>query len=43
MKTYIVREDIEEWRPLIDWLDVPPNPRKTEAASPAAAAPAGVG
>ncbi len=24
MKTYIVREDIEEWRPLIEWLEAPP-------------------
>ncbi|MGH8199466.1 MAG: AAA family ATPase [Steroidobacteraceae bacterium] len=26
MKTYVVREDIEEWQPLIDWLATPPGP-----------------
>ena len=24
MKTYVVRADIEEWQPLIAWLDIPP-------------------
>jgi chromosome partitioning protein len=31
MKSYIVREDVEEWRPLIDWLE-------TTAGSPPASA-----
>jgi chromosome partitioning protein len=31
MKTYVVREDIEEWQPLIDWLEIPPGPPPAEA------------
>ncbi|HEY6517447.1 MAG TPA: hypothetical protein VIY50_14990, partial [Steroidobacteraceae bacterium] len=33
MKTYVVREDIEEWRPLIDWLEIPPGAPPAEAPS----------
>jgi chromosome partitioning protein len=43
MKTYIVREDIEEWQPLIDWLEIPPGPPKAAAEGTALTAPAGVG
>jgi chromosome partitioning protein len=42
MKSYIVRGDIEEWRPLIEWLEMPPGTRSAGAASPAVTAPAAV-
>jgi hypothetical protein len=42
MKTYIVREDIEEWQPLINWLEMPPGAPKTEVGNPAVTAPVGV-
>ncbi|MGH8294074.1 MAG: AAA family ATPase [Steroidobacteraceae bacterium] len=38
MKSYIVREDIEEWRPLIEWLE-PRAPVRSESPPPSAAAP----
>jgi chromosome partitioning protein len=41
MKTYIVRDDIEEWQPLINWLESPPGARPAQAESPAVTAPAG--
>jgi chromosome partitioning protein len=39
MKSYIVRQDIEEWRPLIEWLEPcdstdPKSPAALQAASP---------
>ena len=39
MKSYIVREDVEEWKPLIDWLEKPAAPAApVGSASPAVAA-----
>jgi chromosome partitioning protein len=38
MKSYIVREDIEEWRPLIEWIEAVPA-AKAPAAPPSIAAP----
>jgi chromosome partitioning protein len=38
MKSYLVREDVEEWRPLIEWLEPAPAP----LGAPAADAPAPV-
>jgi chromosome partitioning protein len=34
MKTYVVREDIEEWQPLIAWLEIPPGRPAAPAESP---------
>ncbi|HUN72245.1 MAG TPA: AAA family ATPase [Steroidobacteraceae bacterium] len=34
MKTYVVRADIEEWQPLIAWLDIPPGRPAAPAESP---------
>jgi chromosome partitioning protein len=39
MKSYIVREDIEEWRPLIEWLQPVAASQPGEAAPSTAAAP----
>ncbi len=33
MKSYLVREDIEEWRPLIDWVESPAAAPSAEAAA----------
>ena len=39
MKSFIVREDVEEWKPLIDWLEKPAAPgAPVGSASPAVAA-----
>ncbi len=39
MKTYLVRDDLEEWRPLIEWVDpVLGAPPAEKAAAPAAGA-----
>jgi len=45
MKSYIVGQDIAEWRPLIDWLEPPaasPPPAETETPAPDVTAPAGL-
>jgi chromosome partitioning protein len=34
MKTYIVRQDLEEWRPLIEWLEPPAVAPPAEVAAP---------
>lgn len=34
MKSYIVREDVEEWRPLIDWLETTAGSPPVQAESP---------
>ena len=34
MKSYIVREDVEAWRPLIEWLDPSADPPPEQAESP---------
>jgi chromosome partitioning protein len=38
MKSYIVREDVEGWKPLIEWLEKPVAPRTPLASAPPAAA-----
>ena len=44
MKSYLVRDDLAEWPPLVDWLNTsvgaPPAPPQTESAE--IAAPAGL-
>ncbi len=37
MKSYIVREDIDEWRPLIEWLEPPGDSSAAQAGSAAPA------
>jgi chromosome partitioning protein len=34
MKSYIVREDVEQWEPLIQWLDRPGIPREPVHGEP---------
>jgi chromosome partitioning protein len=34
MKTYIAREDVEQWAPLIDWLEKPSNSEPAPASAP---------
>jgi chromosome partitioning protein len=29
MKSYIAREDVEQWEPLVQWLDKPTAPRES--------------
>ncbi len=43
MKSYIAREDVEQWEPLIAWLQEPAGPRPAAAASPAPEGPGGQG
>ena len=42
MKSYIVREDIEEWQPLVRWLEIPPGAPAPQAPSPPPTIAAGV-
>jgi chromosome partitioning protein len=44
MKSYVVARDVVEWRPLIEWLELPAHSPPAEAATPAPAvtAPAGL-
>lgn len=39
MKRYVVREDLEQWEPLIRWLEEPPQPRPTAVAPAASQGP----
>src|ERR1700756_1643897 len=34
MKSYIAREDVEQWEPLVQWLEKPPTPRETGPGGP---------
>ena len=34
MKTYVAREDVEQWEPLVQWLDTPSTPRESALAPP---------
>jgi chromosome partitioning protein len=34
MKSYIAREDVEQWEPLIQWLETPPAPRESTHGPP---------
>jgi chromosome partitioning protein len=34
MKSYIAREDVEQWEPLVQWLDTPSTPRESAHGPP---------
>ena len=38
MKSYIAREDVEQWVPLIEWLAKPASPAEPAAPEPAQSA-----
>jgi chromosome partitioning protein len=40
MKSYIAREDVEQWVPLVDWLDKPSSPAEPAATEPEQIVPA---